>query len=140
LAEHPSLEELQEFVRGRLPLARSGRVVAHLLRGCAYCGVTLLPEILVGAAAETPDDPRYDDALDRAFDAQRWHGPAALEVMVKARQALAVLEAGGIAELIETPWGLKGIAACACRALTMTSSAAGPCQRWASNARSSASS
>lgn len=112
MAEHPSREELQDFVRGRLPLARSGRVVAHLLRGCAYCSVTLLPEILVRAAAETPDDPGYDDALDRAFDAQRWHGPAALEVMVKARQALAVLEAGGIAELIETPWGLKGVAAC----------------------------
>jgi tetratricopeptide (TPR) repeat protein len=112
LAEHPSLEELQDFVRGRLPLARSSRVVAHLLRGCAYCSVTLLPEILVRAAAETPDDPGYDDALDRAFEAQRWHGPAALEVMVKARQALAVLEAGGIAELIEMPWGLKGVATC----------------------------
>jgi tetratricopeptide (TPR) repeat protein len=112
LAEHPSSEELQDFVRGRLPGARSGRVVAHLIRGCALCGARLLPEILVGVAAETPDDPGYDDALDRAFDAQRWHGPAALEVMVKARQALAVLEAGGIAELIETPWGLKGVAAC----------------------------
>lgn len=112
MAEHPSREELQEFVCGRLPPARSGRVVVHLLRGCAYCSVALLPEILVAAAAETPDDPGYDDALDRAFDAQRWHGPAALEVMVKARQALAVLETGGIAELIETPWRLKGVAAC----------------------------
>jgi tetratricopeptide (TPR) repeat protein len=112
LAEHPSPEDLQDFVRGRLPLARSSRVVKHLLRGCSYCGVTLLPELLVRAAAETPDDPGYDDALDRAFEAQRWHGPVALEVMVKTRQALAILEAGGIAELIETPWGLNSVAAC----------------------------
>jgi hypothetical protein len=112
LAEHPSREELEDFVRGRLPLARAGSVVKHLLPGCALCSLTLLPEILVSAAAETPDDPGYDDALDRAFDAQRWHGPAALEVMLKARQALAVLEAGGIAELIDMPWGLNGVAAC----------------------------
>lgn len=112
MAEHPSLEELQDFVRGRLPLARSSSVVKHLIRGCALCSVRLIPELLVGAAEETTDDPGYDDALDRAFEAQRWHGPAVLEVMVKARQALAVLEAGGIAELIETPWGLKSVAAC----------------------------
>jgi tetratricopeptide (TPR) repeat protein len=111
LAEHPSVEELEDFVCGRLPPARSSRVVRHLLPGCPLCSVRLLPELLVRAAAETPDDPGYDDAIDRAFDAQRRHGPAALEVMTKARQALAVLEAGGIAELIETPWGLKGVAA-----------------------------
>lgn len=112
MTEHPSLEELQEFVRGLLPRERSCRVVAHLLRGCAYCSVRLLPDILADASAETQDDPGYDDALDRAFEAQRRHGPDALEVMLKTRQALTVLEAGGIEALADAPWGLKSVAAC----------------------------
>lgn len=112
MAEHPSPEELQEFARGLLSPERSRSVVTHLLRGCAYCGVTLLPALIAGATADMSDEPGYDDALDRAFAAQRQHGPAAMDIMVKVRQALAVLEAGGIGALIETPWGLKGVATC----------------------------
>ena len=112
MAEHPSLDELQRFARGRLTPEGSRRVVGHLLRGCARCGIRLLPEMISGAADDTSDDPGYDEALDRVLDAQRWHGPAGFEIMVKARQALAVLEAGGIAALAAAPWGLKSPASC----------------------------
>lgn len=112
MAEHPSLDELQEFAQGLLPPERTRRVVAHLLRGCVSCGAELLPN-LVGEAPEDPvEDPGYDEALDRAFAAQHWHGPAALKVKAKARQALALTEAGGIEALCEASSELKGIAAC----------------------------
>ena len=112
LAEHPSLKELQEFARGRLPPGRSRRVVAHLLHGCAYCGFRLLPEIVPGTSADTSEDPAYDDALDLAIEAQRRHGVDELKLKLKTRQALAVLEAGGIGALADAPVGLKSAAAC----------------------------
>ncbi|MFP5284649.1 MAG: hypothetical protein ACLGI9_02825, partial [Thermoanaerobaculia bacterium] len=112
MAEHPSLEELQEFARGRLSPERSRRVVAHLLRGCAHCGFRLLPEIVPGVVEDTSKDPAYDDVLDLAFEAQRRHGADALAIKIKARQALAVLEAGGIGALADAPVGLKSVAAC----------------------------
>lgn len=112
MGEHPSLDELQGFARGRLSSEGSRRVAAHLLRGCAFCGFRLLPEMVEGVAADSSDDPRYDEALDRVLEAQRRHGPAAFEIMVKTRQALAILEAGGIAALAKKPWGLKDAASC----------------------------
>lgn len=112
MAEHPSLEELQEFARGRLPPERSRRVVAHLLHGCGYCGFRLLPEIIPGTSADTSEDPAYDDALDLAIEAQRRHGVDELKLKLKTRQALAVLESGGIGALADAPVGLKSAAAC----------------------------
>ncbi|HET9229119.1 MAG TPA: tetratricopeptide repeat protein, partial [Thermoanaerobaculia bacterium] len=113
MAEHPSLRELQEFARGLLPPDSNRRVVAHLLNGCAFCGFSLLPDLFAGASAETTDDPGYEVALDRVFSALRQHGSGALKVMVKTRQALAVLEAGGIRALAAEPrWELKSVAAC----------------------------
>ena len=113
MAEHPSRRELQEFVRGLLPRESAHRVVVHLLRGCAVCGFSLLPDMIAAAAADTTEDPGYDKVLDRAFAAQRSHGPAALKTMVKVRQALAVLEAGGIEALAtESGWKLKGVTTC----------------------------
>jgi hypothetical protein len=114
LAEHPSLDELQDFAQGLLPAERARRVVAHLLRGCMKCGAVLIPEV-EALLPEDPDpleDPGYDDAIDRAYAAQRWHGPAALKQRAKARKALALLEAGGLEELSEALPDLKGIAAC----------------------------
>jgi len=114
LAEHPSLDELQDFVQGVLPAERAHRVVAHLLRGCMICGAVLIPEV-EAVFLEIPDpleDPGYDDAIDRAYAFQRWHGPAAMKQRAKARKALALLEAGGIERLSEAPTNLKGIAAC----------------------------
>lgn len=113
MAEHPSLDELQDFAQGLLPAERARRVVAHLLRGCIPCGAVLIPEVEALLPEDPPvEDPGYDDAIERAFAAQRWHGPAALKRRTKARQALALLEAGGIEELSEAPSDLKGIVAC----------------------------
>ena len=114
MAEHPSLDELQDFAQGLLLAERARRVVAHLLRGCMDCGAVLIPEV-EALLPEDPDpleDPGYDDAIDRAYAAQRWHGTAALKQRAKAREALAVLESGGIEELAEGRPELKGIAAC----------------------------
>ena len=116
MAEHPSLDELLDFAQGLLPSGRASSVVAHLLRGCLSCGAVLTPEVeslLWGASTEDPvEDPGYDEALDRAFAAQRWHGPAALKITARARRALALAEAGGIEALSEAPSELKGVAAC----------------------------
>jgi tetratricopeptide (TPR) repeat protein len=87
-------------------------VVAHLLHGCASCGLALLPEILAGASAETTDEPAYDHALERTHEALQRHGPAGLAMMVKVRQALTILEAGGIDALASSPWGLKSAVTC----------------------------
>lgn len=113
MAEHPSRRELQEFVRGMLPRQATHRIVLHLLRGCAFCGFSLLPDLIVAATADTTDDPGFDQALDRAFAAQRSHGSDALKTMAKVRQALTVLEAGGIDALAAEPKGkLKGVTTC----------------------------
>lgn len=114
MAEHPSLEELQDFAEGLLSAERAGRVVAHLLRGCTTCGAVLVPEVeaLLPEVPDPLEDFGYDEAIDRAAAAQRWHGAAALKQRAKTRKALALLEAGGIEELSEAPSDLKGIAAC----------------------------
>ncbi len=113
MAEHPSLDELQDFAQGLLPAERARRVVAHLLRGCIPCGAMLIPEVEVLLPEDPPvEDPGYEEAIDRAFAAQRWHGPAALKRRTKARQALALLEAGGLEELSQATPDLKGIVAC----------------------------
>ncbi|HEX5719890.1 MAG TPA: hypothetical protein VF179_27295, partial [Thermoanaerobaculia bacterium] len=113
MAEHPSLDELQDFAQGLLPAERARSVVAHLLRGCIRCGAVLIPEVEAMLPEDPPiEDPGYDDAIERAFAAQRWHGPAAKKQRTKARQALALLEAGGVEELSLAPPDLKGIVAC----------------------------
>lgn len=114
MAEHPSLDELQDFVQGCLPAESVRRVVAHLLRGCTSCSAVLIPEVeaVISEAPDSLEDPGYDDAIDRAYAFQRWHGRAALRQRAKARKALALLEAGGIERLSEAPSDLKGIAAC----------------------------
>jgi hypothetical protein len=113
LAEHPSLDELQDFAQGILPSEQARLVVAHLLRGCIRCGAVLIPEVEALLPEDPPiEDSGYDEAIERAFAAQRWHGPAALKQREKARQALALLEAGGVEKLSEAPSDLKGIVAC----------------------------
>ena len=115
MAEHPTQDELQDFFAGSLPAGRARFVVAHLLRGCAICS-TALPseaETLLGTApAAQQESPRYDEALDRAFAAHRWHGLDALKQRAKAREALALIQAGGIEGLAEAPSEFKGIPAC----------------------------
>lgn len=113
MAEHPTQEELQDFLAGGLPVVRVRFVVAHLLRGCLACNAALSQEaeVLLGTAPMTrTDDPGYDEALDRAFAAQRWHGLDALKERARGRAALARIEAGGIEGLAEAPADLKGIA------------------------------
>jgi tetratricopeptide (TPR) repeat protein len=107
LAEHPSLEQLQDFLQGRMDVAGVRPVVAHLVKGCALCSATL-QEILTSP----PPDPGYDEAIDRALAAHRWHGPEALKKRARAREALARVEAGGIERLAEAPASLKGVAGC----------------------------
>lgn len=115
MAEHPTLDELQDFLLGRLSSAGARSVVAHLLGGCADCRGLLYPEAgaLLGLIPATPvDQDDYEDALDRAFAASRRHGTNALKQRARAREALARLEAGGMEKLAEAPARLKGIAAC----------------------------
>lgn len=115
MAEHPTHDELQDFFAGGLPPERFRAVVAHLLRGCVTCSAALPSEaeVLLGAApAASQENPRYDEALDRAFAAQRWHGLEALKQRAMAREALTRIKSGGIEGLAEAPSELKGIPGC----------------------------
>lgn len=114
MAEHPTLDELQDFLLGRASSANARKVVAHLLRGCPSCEAELTPEVeamLGNAPIEDGYHGAYDEALDRAIAAWRWHGPGAAEARARSREALARVEAGGIEELSEARSELKGIAA-----------------------------
>ena len=61
--DHPSEETLKRFAAGTASREESRNVVAHLLKGCAYCTTRLKtlmePRSVAGAS--------YDAALDR-FD------------------------------------------------------------------------
>ncbi len=115
MAEHPTQDELQDFFAGGLPAGRARFVVAHFLRGCGTCSAALPAEaetLLGTASTARQESPRYDDALDRAFAAQRWHGLDALKQRAKTRQALALIQASGIEGLAEAPSEFKGIPGC----------------------------
>lgn len=107
MAEHPSFEQLQDFVLCRLDAAGAVPVVAHLIKGCALCRATL-EEI----RTSPPPEEAYDEALDRVSSAFRWHGTEAPKERARARKALARIEAGGLELLAEAPRELKGVAAC----------------------------
>lgn len=107
MAEHPSFEELQDFLQGRLDVAGARPVVAHLVKGCAVCRAAIQ-----AVRTALPPVADYDDAIDRVRAAYRWHGLDALKGRARARAALAKIEAGGIENLAEAPASLKGIAGC----------------------------
>jgi tetratricopeptide (TPR) repeat protein len=73
LNDHPTLGELQAFLRGDLDTGRVRAVVRHFLRGCKRCGTLLTPEAgallgLPAAADEVRESAgAYDGALDRIF-------------------------------------------------------------------------
>lgn len=111
MAEHPTPDELQDFLAGGLSAARNRFVVAHLLRGCAACSAALPAEaeVLLGTASTVPkESPAYDEAIDRAFAAQRWYGLDALKQRARVRDAFARIKARGIEGLAEAPSDLKG--------------------------------
>ncbi|HVG09098.1 MAG TPA: hypothetical protein VNM67_15440 [Thermoanaerobaculia bacterium] len=64
LTDHPTLEELEDFVRGKLDRRRAGIVLRHVLRGCRACS----PEVGQPLTLVTPAVEEYDAAIDRAFD------------------------------------------------------------------------
>ncbi|HEX3129069.1 MAG TPA: hypothetical protein VH394_17175 [Thermoanaerobaculia bacterium] len=107
MAEHPSLEQLQDFLLGRLDGAGARAMVTHLLKGCALCRAAMR-EVFTSRPATSV----YDEPIDRAFAAHRWHGTKALQARARAREALARIEAGGIEMLAEAPRELKGVAGC----------------------------
>ena len=93
-------------------------VIAHVLGGCEICCSQLsftgdLPD------AEAPEpidlapevDAAYDRALRRAFSTALRHGRHAAAEGAKSREALALLEAGGIEGLAAAPHTFKGLAA-----------------------------
>jgi tetratricopeptide (TPR) repeat protein len=67
LTDHPTQEELQDFVRGTLGRERAGAVLRHVLRGCRAC----YPETAEPLALITPSIKDYDAAIDRAFETAR---------------------------------------------------------------------
>ncbi len=67
MTDHPTQEELQDFVRGTLDRKRAGAVLRHVLRGCRACS----PEVAEPLTLTTPIVEDYDAAINRAFDTAR---------------------------------------------------------------------
>ncbi|HVR99003.1 MAG TPA: hypothetical protein VMW27_20455 [Thermoanaerobaculia bacterium] len=76
--DHPTLVELEGFLRGDLPARESRAVVIHLLDGCDRCREVVSP-YMSALFGENPAevelsaelDAAYDAAIDRAFSAAR---------------------------------------------------------------------
>jgi tetratricopeptide (TPR) repeat protein len=117
LNHHPTAAELEGLVFGGISAERSRAVIAHLLRGCGTCGLTLAPYLQSmfgqGKRPELPPPAPevYDGALDRAFAAVKRLGVELPQVKTpdqKKWDALALLASGGLEGLLEAP-GLPGL-------------------------------
>lgn len=74
MPEHPTLEQLEDWLFGELPAGEASAVLAHLATDCEACHRHLAP--LVSAfAAPAPEraerSPEYDQAINRAFSVAR---------------------------------------------------------------------
>ncbi|MEA2563223.1 MAG: hypothetical protein QOH06_4727 [Acidobacteriota bacterium] len=67
MTDHPTPEDLKDFVRGKLDRERAGIVLRHVLRGCRTCR----PEVAEPLTPVTPSIEDYDAAIDRAFASAR---------------------------------------------------------------------
>lgn len=65
-AEHPSPEDLERLFQGRLPYEEAGRLLAHLLRGCAVCQPFTAGLWRIGLEAPAPEDGPAAAAATRA--------------------------------------------------------------------------
>ena len=63
MTDHPTPEDLKDFVRGKLDRERAGVVLRHVLRGCRTCR----PEVAEPLTPVAPSIEEYDAAIDRAF-------------------------------------------------------------------------
>lgn len=100
MAEHPSFEQLEDFVLCRLDAVGAVPVVAHLIKGCAACRA-----ILDQVRTSPPPMEAYDEALDRVLSAFRWNGTEALEGRARSRKALKGIAACEV--LLEQSWSLR---------------------------------
>ena len=119
MSDHPSPTELQALLYGGLSREKVSYAIFHLLR-CESCRDEMAPwaAVLFGrpTAPEEPmvlheEEDAYDIALDRAFEKVRDLAPAARSVGDLSREALELLETGGVEELADAPSDLKGIPA-----------------------------
>lgn len=114
LDEHPSPEELEDFVWDFLPARRARVVASHLAGGCADCRAAVAPHLWILGRAEPPErvltpaeDAAYEVAMDRAFSVVV---EKAAELRQKRRrEALKLLVDARLEELPEVPRYLKGV-------------------------------
>ncbi|HJX29355.1 MAG TPA: hypothetical protein VJ885_15705, partial [Thermoanaerobaculia bacterium] len=118
MSDHPSPTELQALLYGGLPLEKVSYSIFHLLR-CERCREEMAPwaAVLFGRPTDPEattlhdEEDAYDAALDRAFEKVRGLAPAARSVGDRSREALDLLESGGVEELAEASSELKGLPA-----------------------------
>jgi tetratricopeptide (TPR) repeat protein len=104
---HLTPEELEGIVLGGMPREHARTVVLHMLRGCHACQLALAPYLLrksLFVPSETLPDARlrvYDAPLDRAF--------AAATAAERKRDALDLLDLGGLNALATAPSHVSGL-------------------------------
>jgi hypothetical protein len=110
LNEHPTIADLEAFLDDRLDPSRVRALIAHLTRGCEFCGLFVAPRVgKVLKEVAVPDiagGDVYEAAVTQAFEAVRLHGPLAPERTRKFRKALARLTEGGLDALDLRRFGL----------------------------------
>lgn len=109
MTEHPSPQQMRAVFRGGLTEAAERAVFCHLLRGCSACQAAIGGEYLAVTRGPAPEDEVYDAAIDRAFvSARRYYGKMQREA-TKTREALELLEQGGLEALFAGPDHLVGL-------------------------------
>jgi tetratricopeptide (TPR) repeat protein len=107
LGEHPTLAELQKFLRGDLSMLEARTVVRHLLHGCKSCGETLLSLRVIKAKRLRSLRPRldsaYDAGIEKALAAARDYRQHATRTSSKIQEALAVFKEKGLSGYLEDP-------------------------------------
>lgn len=112
LSDHVKPEDLHELLSGNLESQRAREAVAHLLRGCASCWNSMLPEIVDLLFLAQPDadlppelDTAYDAAISRALEGARRktrRGRPGVEGLLEAPQRLRGL--ASIDDLLQRSW------------------------------------
>jgi hypothetical protein len=122
VTDHPTLEELGDFARGKLESTHAATVMRHLLRGCRTCRPELREPLRL-APAPAPALKDYDAPIARAFEAARAFQQKRESERRRAQQIVERLEQNGeeglgslspatfgpilIEALLERSWALR---------------------------------
>ncbi|MFL6292572.1 MAG: hypothetical protein ACJ759_16895 [Thermoanaerobaculia bacterium] len=103
MTDHPGSEELAALVRGGLPDPRMREVVRHLLLPCPPCAAVVAEAMQQLANPDSVPEDRYDDAIERAFQAALGREKSLQQRKAEAGRLEAILAQGGMTAIAELP-------------------------------------